>query len=261
MTSINQLWEERSRKYKNTLTGVLSKSFPIPINEYLDLWMYSQVKKIVNTGRHVKILDLGCGYGRLSEKLLKDCKNVDILGIDAAKTYVDIYNRDLGPRGKAIVGDIRKLPFRASSFDGVFMVTTLMYLVGKKDQDMAIGEIFRVLRPDGKFVIIERNPLGYQLITLGGLISKIRGIKHREIESVGFTEDDLIGLVQKNSGLVTGMQGIPLWTLLLPFSFTLSILSTRLGKFFLSFLGSIEEKLHLPLTFSLYIAYTGKSKK
>lgn len=261
MKKITTLWEERSKKYRRSPEGVLSKSFPRPINDFLDLWMYKQVVQIVGESNHIKVLDLGCGYGRLSKKILKDFKNAETVGVDFAKTYVDIYNHDLKPRGKAVAGDIRSLSFPTSYFDAAFMVTTLMYLVTTKDQNKAIGELFRVLKPGKKFVIIERNPLGHQIITLGGLISKVRGMKHREIDSVGFTKDYLTFLIEKNGGKVTQTCGIPLWTLLFPMTFIISILSQGLGKAFLSFLMEIEGKLHLPLTFSLYIAYTGECRK
>ena len=100
--------------------------------------------------------------------------------------------------------------------DVVFMVTTLMYVTNKKDQKRAVREIFRVLKPGGRFVFIERNPIGHSLITLGGLITKIRGRKYKEIEAVGFREMQMGELISIGGGKVKEKLGFPFGRLLTP---------------------------------------------
>lgn len=60
--------------------------------------------------------------------------------------------RGLGQRAGLLSGDAERLPFRAASFDGA-MVAFGIRNVG--DIDAALREVARVVRPGGRFVILE----------------------------------------------------------------------------------------------------------
>lgn len=254
--AISNLWEKRSKSYGRSLEGVMSKSFPRPLNEFLDQWMYDCVKEIIPKNKKLKILDVGCGYGRLSKRLLDDFKDVHTIGVDIAQGYVDLYNEDLNPRGKAFVADIAKLPFPNKSFDRVFVVTTLMYVTTRIDQQSAMKEIFRVLRKGGKIVIIERSPLGYGWVTLGGIIGFLRGKKNSEIKAVSYNKDTMTGLLNSNGGVLTSVKGIPLLTLLFPLIYVISMFGKALASKSLLEINKYNILFYPLLTVSLYIAYT-----
>jgi len=256
MESIQNQWEKRSKKYGSRIEGVLLKSFPRPVNEYLDQWMWEQVKNSIRRPaeklKAKKVLDLGCGYGRLSKKILEEFSEARVCGIDISKTYVEIFNKNLFPRGKAVVGNIRKLPFKSESFDLVMAATALMYLTKKGDQKKAMDEIARVLKPEGKFIIVERNPTGYKIATLGGLIEKLRGKEKKEINAVGFSKDDMKSLAGEAGLKLEDARGIPAWTLLLPLMFIFPSLVK---------LASATDKVFARLlTPSMYIAHSGRKK-
>lgn len=258
MNEISQFWENRSRKFGARVEGVLLKSVPESINMYLNDWMLKQVKGIMDTKNGFKVLDIGCGYGRLSEPLAKEFPGLQIFGVDVAESYVDLYNRKLKSRGKAVKADSRKLPFKNSSFDAVFMVTALMYLISQEDQLKAVSEVIRVLKPGGRFVILERSVLGYRIFTLGGIISKLRGKKNLEIPAVSFNPNSLSKFISKSGGTVKECQGVPLFTVSFPVALALSLISTKLGGYFLKFLGFVDNlisKFYYP---SLYISYKGE---
>lgn len=250
----NRAWEERSRVYNDRIEGVLIKSFPKAVNNYLHRWMLDQIKKLI-PDTEVKILDLGCGYGRLSEPILKEFPKTKIYGLDISSRYVQLYNRKLAPRGKAIRGDLRALPFKDNSFDLVIVAVSLMYLTKKSDQEKAIREILRVLKKKGKFILIERNSLAFSLISLGGVVTLLRG--SREITSVSFSKQYLSNLVKENGGTVTNYRGLPIWSLTLP----LSLLLGKLNGNFLDKIFPLVWKLDIFFgSFSppsLYIAYIG----
>ena len=252
--NINSLWEERSKKYKTDPKGVLPKFLPTVLLEYLDGWMYSEVKKALNR-KKLKILDLGCGYGRLASKIVKDYPGSYVSGVDISQEYVDLFNQELKEKGKAIKADIRRLPFKNESFDIVIAVTTLMYMVTKDDQSLAIKEILRVLKNGGQFVIIERNPPGHALITLGGLATVLRGKTNREIQSVGFTPQKMENLINNSQGSIAFKSGMPFWTLALPLEFLLSL--TPIGSIFLKIIKFTDRIFSFLLTPSLYISYIG----
>lgn len=259
--SIEREWEKRSREYGTRIEGVLPKSLPKLVNEYLDRWMYEQIKNVVPSSQAVKILDLGCGYGRLSQKLLRDFSKCQTFGIDVSQNYVEVYNKNLSPRGKAIKGDIRKPPFPNNYFDIVFMVTTLMYITKKQGQERAMKELFRVLKPGGSFVIIERNPTGHSIITLGSLVSKIRGKKFKEIKSVSFEKNYMESLIKESGGILNETNGLPFWTLFLPILIVFSKINQTLLKIILKILKFTDQKASSLLTPSLYIAYIGEKNE
>lgn len=260
MNKINKLWEERSQFYGSAIEGVLPKSFPLKVNQYLDEWMFSEIKRGVRNDKNFRILDLGCGYGRLSQKLLKNFPNIKISGIDIAERFVDLYNQQLSPRGTAIKGDIRKLPFTNKSFDLVFMVTTLMYLNKKADQDKAVRELFRVLKDDGQFVVIERNPIGQSILSIGGLVNKFRSKKDQEIPSVSFKREYLHQLLEENGGVVNFSSAIPFWTIFIHLIILLTLISDTLGEPFLKLISKFDKIFNWFLTPSMYISYIGKKK-
>jgi ubiquinone/menaquinone biosynthesis C-methylase UbiE len=95
-----------------------------------------------------KVLDLGCGTGRLYE-IFKN-KNIDYTGIDFSENLVRIARGKYGDR--FVVGDILSLPFSDNYFDSVWAVAVLHHIPMKKLRKCALGEIKRVLRPGGRII-------------------------------------------------------------------------------------------------------------
>jgi SAM-dependent methyltransferase len=261
--NIKMAWEVRSLHYGKKPEGVLPKSLPIEVNNYLDNWMYQQIESQVNSlpTKNVKVLDLGCGYGRLSKRILDHFPDSSTYGIDVASHYVELYNKDLNPRGKAKVGDIKTLQFKDEFFDVVFIATTLMYLTNQPDQKKAMKELFRVLKPGGKFVIIERNPYGHKIMTLGGLVTLLRGKTKSEIQSVSFTPGYLSELIQGCEGKDLKKTGIPLLTFTVLLLVLLNFIFRPLIKPILKVISFLDHLLAGVVTPSLYISYVGEKRK
>lgn len=90
-----------------------------------------------------KVLDLGCGDGALTEKLV--ASGGIVWGVDASPEQVQATQA----RGIAAqVGSIEELPFSAE-FDAVFSNAVLHWV---KDQPTALNRIFRALKPGGRFI-------------------------------------------------------------------------------------------------------------
>jgi ubiquinone/menaquinone biosynthesis C-methylase UbiE len=96
-----------------------------------------------------KILDLGCGNGRLLQ-VLKGYQ-IDYTGLDISKDLVEIA-QDIYPKEKFIVSDLVKMPFKDNQFDSVISIATLHHLPGTKRKD-ALIEINRILKPDGRILL------------------------------------------------------------------------------------------------------------
>lgn len=103
-------------------------------------WLGRQLRELGFT-RNLKILDLGCGTGKML-KILKQFG--ETTGVDSSKKAI-AYAKVKGA-GKVVLGNATKLPFRAESFD---LVTAMELLEHIKDDAGALREWFRVLKPGG----------------------------------------------------------------------------------------------------------------
>jgi SAM-dependent methyltransferase len=91
-----------------------------------------------------RILDLGCGNGQLTERIVAAGANVT--GIDASANMVAAARA----RGLTVEeGSAESMPFADRSFDAVFSNAALHWV---RNQDAMISEVHRVLRPGGRFV-------------------------------------------------------------------------------------------------------------
>ena len=90
-----------------------------------------------------RILDLGCGDGFLTKKLVDiGCL---VVGVDASAAQVEAACR-MGLDAR--VADAQRLPFYCE-FDAVFSNATLHWM---KDPDAAIDGVWKALKPGGRFV-------------------------------------------------------------------------------------------------------------
>ncbi len=191
-------WEERARKYRKDIRGVLfKKPYPDWINKWFHSWSLKEVTKNIDKMRRFNVLDVACGWGRVSSELLKKYNNIKINGVDVSKTFVDIYNRDLFPRGKATVASMVDLPYENKKFDFVFLIVSLMYLPTIRDQNRAIKEMFRVLKKGGNFVLIERTPL----MGLMDISRKLKKVSNRAPQ-VSFTQTQIRALIDAVEGKI-----------------------------------------------------------
>jgi ubiquinone/menaquinone biosynthesis C-methylase UbiE len=122
----------------------------------------------------LRILDLGCGSGGQLRRLVD-------FGAEPANCFgVDLFRPSL-TRGRTINASISfveadgaRLPFSDASFDLTFQATVFSSVLDPDIQRRIAGEIYRVLRPGGRFIWYDfaysnpRNP-------------NVRGISRRQI--------------------------------------------------------------------------------
>jgi len=106
-----------------------------------------------------KILDVGCGTGRVTEQIYKHMK--DIVGVDLSEEMLAIARQKL-PDIQFVQADLEgKLPFDDGEFDKVVSSLTFQFL---NDIKNPLQEIKRVLKTGGKAFItdfISDAPMGW----------------------------------------------------------------------------------------------------
>jgi SAM-dependent methyltransferase len=103
-----------------------------------------------------QILDVGCGGGRTIEKLASIAAGGVVYGIDYAEGSIAVsrkHNADLIKAGRVVIqkASVSRLPFPNDTFDLVTAIETQYYWPDLKGD---MREILRVLRPEGKLLII-----------------------------------------------------------------------------------------------------------
>jgi SAM-dependent methyltransferase len=108
------------------------------------------------------ILDVGCGSGRATIELSKVWKNGQIVALDLFESGEDIASRKLleenleiagiTDRVRIVKGDVKNLEFEDNTFDTAISVL-LVNNLGKAKLN-GLKELFRVLKPGGKILII-----------------------------------------------------------------------------------------------------------
>ncbi len=119
------------------------------------LWESEKLLARRNFAREERLLDLGCGAGRVAIGLW-ELGYVEVLGADLAPAMVarakEIAKR-LGCPWRFEPQDATRLSYADESFDGViFAFNGLMQIPGSANRQKALGEVFRVLRPGGRFL-------------------------------------------------------------------------------------------------------------
>ncbi|MDP2733239.1 MAG: class I SAM-dependent methyltransferase, partial [Hoeflea sp.] len=100
-----------------------------------------------------RVLDVGCGSGGITLFLAREYKPRSIVGFDVEQPVVDLASRRAAEQGLAdtasfVRGAPGRLPFEDQSFDVVFSKDALIHVA---DKEALFADIFRVLKPGGKF--------------------------------------------------------------------------------------------------------------
>ncbi len=114
-------------------------------------WAFS----IINIPDNGIIADIGCGGGYNIRRLLEKSSNTKVYGFDISEESVrkakKINKAYLGSRCEIILGSASSLPLKDNEADLVTAFETVFFW---KEIEKSFDEIKRILKPQGKFVII-----------------------------------------------------------------------------------------------------------
>ena len=141
-----------------------------------------------------RVLDIGCGTGLLTSRLVKELAPETVIGCDFSRGML----REAAQRSPELPwvrGNALRLPFRNESFDAVVSTESFHWF---PDPDAALAEFFRVLAPKGRLLVALVNPPTEWLSSAARLGSRLLGepanwptrarLRHRA-EAAGFRVD------------------------------------------------------------------------
>lgn len=105
-------------------------------------WLFNQI----DFSKVNRLLELGCGNGKLWQENRIDLRNREIFLSDISEGMVEEVRNKLGTDFNCIVADAEKIPFKDEYFDSIIANHVLFYL---NDLNLGLKEISRVLRSDG----------------------------------------------------------------------------------------------------------------
>jgi ubiquinone/menaquinone biosynthesis C-methylase UbiE len=148
-----------------------------------------------------RVLDVGCGTGRLTAALAERSK---VWGVDPSPEMLAVARKRV-PSGVGLkVGRAEDLPFRDASFDRA----VLWLVVHLVDRPRAFAEVHRVLRPGGRVAIGTFDPAHFDAYWLNRFFPSLERIDRArfptpdelggELVEAGFAQPRLLNLSQEN---------------------------------------------------------------
>lgn len=208
-------------------------------------WILERIKKHFINDKKIKILDIGCGAGFLTNELGRAFPNT--YGLDASASTIEVAKAyDLSGNVDYILGDAYELPFEDESMD---IICAMDFLEHVEDPSKVIREASRVLKKDGLFFFhtFNRNFLSWLIVikamewfvpnTPSNLHVLSYFIKPKELEQA-MSSQDLIALE---------------WTGIRP-KFNSAFLKSLLTS-------SLQDNFQFKLTPSLMLGYMGVARK
>jgi len=101
-----------------------------------------------------KVLDLGCGSGRLYQ--LFSNLSIDYVGVDQSEEQIKIAQKKFS-NNKYVIAEMTSLPFEDNEFDIIYCIATFHHLPDEESRIKALEEMNRVLKPGGYVIMTNWN--------------------------------------------------------------------------------------------------------
>ncbi|MBM3329846.1 MAG: class I SAM-dependent methyltransferase [Calditrichaeota bacterium] len=114
-------------------------------------------------GGRISLLDIGCGTGNNLHHIGAQTGLTDLMGVDISANCLKIMSRDYGISGllaSVLDDDLDKQISR--KFDFILLAVILHHLIGGSRREsmelasQAVGNALKLLKPDGRLIIMER---------------------------------------------------------------------------------------------------------
>lgn len=121
-------------------------------NLFQRFWHLRRFREVLKEAPQIEgnILDIGCHGGLFTEIIAKKVNQSNFYGVDISSQAVMLAQKRL-PKGKFLVADAIKLPFRKDFFNAIYCLEVLEHL---DDPLLALIEIRRILKKKGVGIIL-----------------------------------------------------------------------------------------------------------
>jgi glycosyltransferase involved in cell wall biosynthesis len=146
MEKMNEFWKKISHTY-----GLSNDLEEIIRNRVVDLIS-------MNLGTERLVLDLGCGNGRVLDKIYKKINDIDLTGVDSSASMLSECSK-IGITGlKLFESDvINFIKSSNNSFNFVLAVNTLHNLSSRSEIEFLLKNVYQIIENDGLLIFDIRN--------------------------------------------------------------------------------------------------------
>ncbi|MBO0799928.1 MAG: class I SAM-dependent methyltransferase, partial [Blastocatellia bacterium] len=186
-STIDQIRERFDRdveRFSNLETGQSAT-----IDAPLTLELIASVAAVINPSA-THLLDIGCGAGNYSLKLLQMLPNLNVMLVDLSKPMLERAVERLRPQTKGEIktaqADIRELELGESQFDIIVAAAVFHHLREDSEWSSVFSKCWRALRPGGSIwisdLVAHPNPAvqAEMWARYGEYLEQLRGPEYRE---------------------------------------------------------------------------------
>ena len=178
------------------------------VNDILSCFSHKKIKlqaiEALKLKDNIRVLDLCCGTGDLARIIKKKFPNSQVYGVDFSRNMLKIASK----KSKNIEyyeADATKLSFASEFFDCVVMGFGLRNI---QEPELALAEIYRVLKRSGKFLHLDFDKNGKYVSLYDKIMPRILRVFVKDIEPYNYllkskndfySNDELIELFEDNN--------------------------------------------------------------
>ena len=162
----------------------------------------NKILEIIHKRKCKNILEIGCGFGQDTIIIAKKsgCKItcVDFSPEMIKKAKYRIREKNLEKQISFILGNIVDMKLNENFFDSIIAKSVLHHLFSKNDIISSCAKIYKSLRPNGIFILVENwansNPSKYESLAFR-LSQRARGLKG--IREVFLKKDEYLNILRE----------------------------------------------------------------
>jgi SAM-dependent methyltransferase len=151
------IWQDRAKKDENYSSVIDPRDKSGLKAAYMKIVHEGAIKSFIKEIKPgEKVLDFGCGMGRILEYDL--FLNADYYGVDISSEMIKNARQKWGnkPHTNFYVYNGTLLPFESETFDYVISTWVFQHIIEDDKLEKLIGELVKLLRPNGLLLFIEQ---------------------------------------------------------------------------------------------------------
>lgn len=154
---VKQFWDRQAATHGDTYLATMPDKF-------LKELEIENISKFLKPGTYVA--DIGCGNGYSTFRYAENL-DIKIQGVDYSEAMIEQADRVCGRLPNTLRarvsfrhGDVKETGLKNSAFDTVITDRCLINLTTRSDQEIALKELHRILKPNGYYLMCEDTEQG-----------------------------------------------------------------------------------------------------